>query len=89
MYDIESFLREKELLDEHETVFKLIDSKPKLKIAYIRVSSIAQKDDLEGQKQEVLSHFPNHTLITDIGSGLNLNKRGIGLITSIKKSTLI
>src|SRR5438874_6848905 len=35
---------------------------------YARVSSPKQKD-LEKQKQYLLSQFPNHHLISDIGSG--------------------
>ena len=43
----------------------------------IRVSSISQKDDLERQRQVMLKKYPRYEIIEDIGSGLNLNKRGI------------
>jgi len=82
LYDVETFLKEKELINEHKLVFEELENNERLKIAYIRVSSIGQKDDLERQKMEILSHYPNHTLISDIGSGLNLNKRGIRKIIS-------
>jgi len=49
----------------------------KLKIIYARVSSQGQKDDLERQKKILRTNYPNHILIEDIGSGINLNKRGI------------
>ena len=49
----------------------------KLKICYIRVSSNNQKDDLERQKKLMCEYYPEHIIIEDIGSGLNLNKRGI------------
>lgn len=49
----------------------------RLHIAYIRVSSLGQKDDLERQRNYISKRFPNHTIIEDIGSGMNLNKRGI------------
>jgi putative resolvase len=54
----------------------------KLKLAYVRVSSSSQREDLERQKQEIINLFPNHILIEDIGSGLNLNKRGIKKIVN-------
>ena len=46
-------------------------------ICYIRVSSISQKDDLKRQRQVMLKKYPRYEIIEDIGSGLNLNKRGI------------
>jgi predicted site-specific integrase-resolvase len=49
----------------------------KMKISYARVSSMGQKNDLERQKQLLHKTFPNHTIIEDIGSGINLTKRGI------------
>ena len=36
-----------------------------------------QKEDLEKQKQYLLSQFPNHCLISDIGSGINFKRSGL------------
>jgi predicted site-specific integrase-resolvase len=47
------------------------------KIIYIRVSSYSQKDDLERQRKYMVKRYPNHLLIEDIGSGINLNRRGL------------
>ena len=52
-------------------------------ICYIRVSSISQKDDLERQRQVMLKKYPRYEIIEDIGSGLNLNKRGIKKIIKL------
>jgi predicted site-specific integrase-resolvase len=41
------------------------------------VSSLGQKDDLERQKEKLISLYPNHQLITDIGSGMNMNRIGL------------
>jgi putative resolvase len=41
------------------------------------VSSINQSNDLERQRQLMIQKYPNYDIIEDIGSGLNLNKRGI------------
>ena len=49
----------------------------RLNICYIRVSSQNQKDDLESQRKLMREQYPKHYIIEDIGSGLNLNKRGI------------
>lgn len=49
----------------------------KIKLCYARVSSIGQKNDLERQKEELKNNYPNHFLIEDIGSGINLTKRGL------------
>jgi len=54
-----------------------LDNMTKINICYIRVSSTNQKDDLERQKKLMINKFPDYTIIEEIGSGLNLNKRGI------------
>jgi len=41
------------------------------KIIYCRVSSRKQLDDLERQKEYLGNKFPEHRLVTDIGSGIN------------------
>ena len=51
--------------------------KPKLiSIIYARVSSSKQKDDLERQVAFLKKEKPNHTLITDVGSGINWKRKG-------------
>ena len=52
-------------------------NKHKQSVVYCRVSSIKQKDDLERQQEYLSSRFPNHTIIKDIGSGLNYKRRGL------------
>ena len=49
----------------------------KLNICYVRVSSLGQKDDLERQKAFMKKEFPKHFIIEDIGSGINLTKKGL------------
>ena len=49
----------------------------KKNIIYARVSSLGQREDLERQIQLLKSKYPNHELISDIGSGMNLNRRGL------------
>jgi predicted site-specific integrase-resolvase len=55
--------------------------KPRKTIAYCRVSSNKQKDDLERQIENVKTYMIakgySFDLITDIGSGINYNKKGL------------
>lgn len=90
LYNVSKYLEEHSELknkidDENENLddndFSNINEK--LKICYVRVSSLGQKDDLERQKQFMKSKFPKHIIIEDIGSGLNLNKRGIKKIIKL------
>jgi len=52
----------------------------RLNICYTRVSTINQKNDLERQKDLLKAKYNNYIFIEDIGSGLNLNKRGLNKI---------
>ncbi len=53
----------------------------KIVIGYCRVSTPAQKDDLETQVQNVKSYMYakgcKFKIITDIGSGINYKKKGL------------
>ena len=74
-----------------------IKEEEKIIAAYCRVSSLKQKDDLERQVENVKSFCiaKGYTfkLITDIGSGINYNKKGllelINLITEEKISKIV
>ena len=89
LYNVEKFLKEKECLEENINKNSIcndldkLDELKKLNICYVRVSSNSQKDDLMRQKEMMVKKYPNHTIIEDIGSGLNLNKRGIKKIITL------
>jgi putative resolvase len=55
---------------------RTIATKEKRKIIYCRVSSKKQVEDLERQKKSLQSVYPNHELVTDIGSGINWRRSG-------------
>lgn len=64
-----------------EDVFKLL-GKPitfeeKKKYIYCRVSSKKQMDDLERQTDFLRTKYPNHVLVTDVGSGINWKRKGL------------
>ena len=49
-------------------------------VCYCRVSSYKQKDDLKRQVAFMLSEYPNATIVKDIGSGLNMKRKGLKAI---------
>ena len=86
MYNVEKYMKEKECKEDKKCikdVDELDKRKGKLKLCYVRVSSMGQKEDLERQKKLIREKYPNHTMIQDIGSGINLNKRGIQKIIDL------
>lgn len=64
-----------------ECILKILgkdgNTSEKRRIAYCRVSSKKQADDLERQKDSFRSSHPNHELVEDIGSGINFKRRGL------------
>ncbi len=52
----------------------------KRKIAYCRVSSKKQSDDLDRQKEFFRLKHPEYDLVEDIGSGINWNRKGLQTI---------
>lgn len=66
LYNLTKYLRNKE-----------IGKKTKEKICYCRVSSRKQKEDLMRQIEYMKEKYPEHRIISDIGSGLNYNRQGL------------
>jgi len=66
LYNINKFLRDKNVLNKEQ-----------IKICYCRVSSNKQKNDLVRQIKYMKEKFPTHTIIQDIGSGLNYKRKGL------------
>ena len=79
MYNVQKYLEERKKR-VCETEYPNYDEtkvpEERLKIIYARVSSLGQKDDLERQKQVLSKLYPKHFLVEDIGSGMNMNRRG-------------
>ena len=87
MYNVEKYIREKKCKNESSRCDLILEDITKIttkqKIIYARISSQGQKDDLERQKRMLQHRYPEYILIEDIGSGLNLNKRGIRKIVDL------
>jgi predicted site-specific integrase-resolvase len=80
-------MKEKEFKNDNDICLKNLDEldkkEGKLNISYVRVSTANQKDDLNRQKEMIKNQYPNHIMIEDIGSGINLNKKGIRKIIKL------
>jgi putative resolvase len=63
-YDLENYLDDNNLGE-------------KIKICYCRVSSYDQKGDLDRQVRYLQKKYPEHDIITDIGSGINFKRKGL------------
>ena len=61
----------------------------KKKMCYCRVFSKKQMDDLERQKDYLKSKYPNHEIISDIGSGINWKRKGLLSILEQSNNGLI
>ena len=88
LYNIEKYIKNKKCdIKKNEDCEKILENinkiDGKLKLTYARVSSHGQINDLERQKDQLKKQYPEHILITDIGSGINLNKYGIRKIVKL------
>jgi len=53
------------------------------KICYCRVSTRNQKNDLERQINFMKEKYPTHEIISEIGSGLNMNRKKLQLLIKL------
>ena len=83
LYNVKKFIETKKCKEQICTNLDDLDKQEKLNLCYVRVSSNNQKDDLMRQKEQMLQKYPNHLIIEEIGSGLNLNKKGIKKIIKL------
>jgi predicted site-specific integrase-resolvase len=78
MYNVKKYLMEKQIINEenYQSYNEEKIPKERMNIIYARVFSLGQKNDLERQKNKLINMYPNHFLVEDIGSGMNMNRRG-------------
>jgi len=73
-----------------QDVYHILGGNPappeKQKIVYCRVSSKKQEDDLGRQTDLLRKQYPNHVLVTDIGSGINWKRKGLQTILELAMS---
>ena len=56
---------------------------------YAQVSSAKQKADLERQKQLLLNKYPQHELVSDVGSGINFKRAGLRSLLECSRRRLV
>lgn len=81
LYNVKKYL---ENIEKNKTNVVKVNNKKindkiyeKHNIIYARVSSLQQKDDLERQIELLKKHYPTYELVTDIGSGIKMNRKGL------------
>ena len=81
MYNIREFL------GQHGDYLKNVPEEQtksnRIKVCYCRVSSSGQKDDLLRQINTMREKYPTHKIISDIGSGINMNRLGLKKIVHL------
>lgn len=81
LYNVKKYLESKETNElkvekvNNPKINKLLENSGKY--LYARVSSLGQKEDLTRQETLLKSKYPSYKLISDIGSGMNLNRKGL------------
>ncbi len=75
LYNVQQYI------DSHSSFENLPQNK--VSICYCRVSSTNQEDDLQRQITFMQQKYPSHTIISDIGSGLNYNRKGLKTILEL------
>jgi len=72
-YNVRSFLEGQGAIPKIEKA----PEKQRLSYCYCRVSTNGQRDDLKRQVEFMQETYPDHTIIKDIGSGLNFKRKGL------------
>ena len=92
LYNVKKYLLEQERnIEKNKINFKNIKNKNQIediidnkqKIIYARVSSLGQVDDLTRQINKLQNAYPEYLLIKDIGSGMNMNRKGLRKIIDL------
>lgn len=64
-------------------------NEPETKVIYARVSSKKQQGDLDRQIEFLQSKYPHHRIISDIGSGINFNRKGFkGILEGVFRGAI-
>ena len=74
VYNVNKYLQDRNIV---------IEGKERKHICYCRVSSYKQKSDLKNQINYMKEKYPDYEIISDIGSSLNMNRRGLNKIIQL------
>ena len=73
MYNLDKFLRNQGIKKENQ----------KINICYCRVSSRKQEEDLSRQVEMMENLYPDYQIVQDVGSGLNMKRKGLMKIINL------
>lgn len=73
MYNVNKYLNQHDTKGNSE-IHRSENKQKSLNICYCRVSSRNQLDDLKRQEEYMKKKYPKYDIISEIGSGLNLNR---------------
>lgn len=83
LYDVESFINDSAKEKDKNRL------QEKRKLCYCRVSSVGQKDDLNRQIEYMRTNYPDHQIISDIGSGINFSRKGLRTILELSSRGIV
>lgn len=91
LYDVSGFQeKQKETQSGSKAQTQTTTSPPtKQRYIYARVSSPKQKADLERQVESLRTLYPEHAVVTDIGSGINFQRRGLQKLLQLSSTGLV
>ena len=69
LYNVKKYLKDNNIKIEDET------KNEKRRVCYCRVSTHGQSDDLKTQVELMEKLYPNHEILSDIGSGINFKRK--------------
>jgi putative resolvase len=76
LYNVQKYLQQRQCTDDVCSFDENLIPEEKMNIIYARVSSFGQKNDLQRQTASLQKQYPAYFLVQDIGSGMNMNRRG-------------
>lgn len=86
LFDVQSFITSnshQEKTEQSEQQQQKTQETPKRRVCYCRVSSVGQSNDLKRQVSFMRDKYPDHDIITDIGSGINFKRKGLRSILEL------
>ena len=94
LYNVKKYMENNKFKCDNSNIingcdFNIEEIKERIDICYIRVSTYAQKDDLERQRIYIKEKYPNLKIIEDVGSGINFKRKGLLKIIDLIKEEKI
>lgn len=89
LYALEKFINENPNYKDEEEKSGETNGEGRIKFCYCRVSSQGQKEDLERQISYMREKFPEHRIVSDIGSGINFRRKALRTILELSSKGMV